>query len=100
MSVVVRAKPPDSTRIILSDNSILKLSEPNRVSLASSITGGKAAAVDYKILEKGCKKRSKALKLAKKAKKKHNYGTRKVKKINLIGGLNNNVGLSISKVQK
>ena len=68
--------------------------------LASSITAGKAAAVDFKILENGCKKNSKALKLAKKAKKKHNYGTRKVKKINLIGGLNNNVGLSISKVQK
>ena len=48
--------------------------------LASSITGGKAAAVDYYILEDGCKKNSKALTLAKKAKKK---GTRKAKKINV-----------------
>jgi len=34
--------------------------------LASAITGGKAAKVDYHILEKGCKPDSKALKLAKK----------------------------------
>jgi len=34
--------------------------------LASAITGGKAAKVDYHILEKGCKADSKALKLAKK----------------------------------
>jgi hypothetical protein len=33
--------------------------------LASSITGGKASAVDYGILEKGCTKKSKALHLAK-----------------------------------
>jgi len=33
--------------------------------LASSITGGKASAVDYNILEKGCAKKSKALRLAK-----------------------------------
>jgi hypothetical protein len=46
--------------------------------LASSITGGKAAAIDYNILEKGCKKNSRALKLAKKAKKK---GTRKAPKV-------------------
>ena len=32
--------------------------------LASSITGGKASAVDYSILENGCSKTSKALKLA------------------------------------
>jgi DNA-binding Xre family transcriptional regulator len=37
--------------------------------LASSITSGKAAAVDYNILENGCKPGSKALTLAKKAKK-------------------------------
>ncbi len=49
--------------------------------LASSITSGKAAAIDYNILLKGCNKRSKALKLAKKARKKHGYGTRKIKKI-------------------
>ena len=48
--------------------------------LASSITGGKASAVDYKILEEGCSKNSKALKLAKKAKLKYGHGTRKVPK--------------------
>ena len=51
--------------------------------LASSITSGKAAAVDYNILEKGCKPNSKALTLAKKARKKHGRGTRKVPKINV-----------------
>ena len=50
--------------------------------LASSITGGKAAAVDYSILEQGCSKNSKALKLAKQAKKKHGHGTRRVAKVN------------------
>lgn len=48
--------------------------------MASAITGGKSAAVDYKILEEGCKKNSLALKLAKKAVKKHKRGTRKVPK--------------------
>lgn len=51
--------------------------------LASSITGGKAAAVDYNILEKGCSKNSKALKLAKKSREKHGFGTRKVRKTTL-----------------
>ena len=62
-------------------------SRPNQTSqswglarLASSITSGKAAAVDYSILEKGCKKNSKALRLAKLAKKKHGHGTRRVPK--------------------
>ena len=49
--------------------------------LASAITGGKSAAVDFHILEKGCKKKSKALKLAKNSKKKHGKGTRKVPKV-------------------
>tara|TARA_A100001015_G_scaffold299700_1_gene384099 strand:+ start:1252 stop:1737 length:486 start_codon:yes stop_codon:yes gene_type:complete len=48
--------------------------------MASSITGGKAAAVDYKILLEGCNKNSKALRLAKRAKKKHGHGTRRVAK--------------------
>jgi len=48
--------------------------------LASSITGGKAAAVDYSILEQGCSNKSKALKLAQQAKKKHGHGTRRVAK--------------------
>ena len=50
--------------------------------LASSITGEKAAAVDYSILEQGCSKNSRALKLAKQAKKKHGHGTRRVAKVN------------------
>ena len=37
--------------------------------LASSISGGKAAAVDFNILEKYCKKGSKALRLAKRSRK-------------------------------
>ena len=49
--------------------------------LASSITGGKSAAVDFKVLSEGCKKTAKAYKLALKSKKKHGYGTRKVSKI-------------------
>lgn len=48
--------------------------------LASAITGGKSAAVDYSILEKGCKKNSKALKMAKISRKKHGYGKRKTRK--------------------
>lgn len=48
--------------------------------LASTITSGKAAAVDFSILERGCKKNSKALRLAKLAKKKHGNGTRRVPK--------------------
>ena len=47
--------------------------------LASSITGGKAAAVDYSILLEGCKPKSKALTMAKKAKKKKGRATRKTK---------------------
>lgn len=50
--------------------------------MASAITGGKAAGVDYNILEKYCKKNSKALKLAKKMRGK---GTRRVKQVK-IGG--------------
>jgi hypothetical protein len=37
--------------------------------LASAITGGKAAAVDYAILQNGCKPRSRALRLARTARK-------------------------------
>ena len=51
-----------------------------RARLASSITGGKAAAVDFKILESGCKSGSKALRLAKASKKRHGHGTRRVPK--------------------
>jgi hypothetical protein len=51
--------------------------------LGSTITSGKAASVDYKILENGCNKTSKALKLAKLAKKKYNNGTRRVQKVKI-----------------
>lgn len=47
--------------------------------MASAITGGKTAAVDWHIL-KNCKKTGKAYKLAKKAVAKHGRGTRKVPK--------------------
>ena len=50
--------------------------------MASAITGGKASAVDFNILEKYCTKKSKALKLAKKMRGK---GTRRVKQV-IIGG--------------
>jgi len=46
--------------------------------LASSITGGKAAAVDMKLLTKGCKKTGKAIRYAKAAKRKYGFGTRRV----------------------
>lgn len=49
--------------------------------LASSITGGKAAAVDYAILKDGCKSSSKALTMANKARRKHGHGTRRVPKV-------------------
>ena len=49
--------------------------------LASSITGGKSAAIDFHILDKECNhKTSKAYKLALKSKKKYHTGTRKVPK--------------------
>jgi len=49
--------------------------------LASSITGGKSASIDFHIIKDGCKKTGKAYKLALKALKKHGRGTRKVPKI-------------------
>jgi hypothetical protein len=51
--------------------------------LASAITGGKASAVDYTILEKGCSKNSKALKMAKKSIYYNTHGHRSVPKVNL-----------------
>lgn len=51
--------------------------------LASSITAGKAAAVDYNILKEGCKSNSKAFTLAKRAKKKHGHGTRRIPKVKI-----------------
>jgi hypothetical protein len=49
--------------------------------LASSITSGKAAAVDYDIIKKGCNHNKKAFILANKSKKKYKYGHTKTKKI-------------------
>ena len=51
--------------------------------LASSITSGKAAAVDYDIINKGCKHNKKAFILATKAKNKYGYGHSKTKKIKI-----------------
>lgn len=51
--------------------------------LASAITGGKSAAVDFKILEEGCKTNSKALRLAKNAKNKYGFGQTKTPKIKI-----------------
>ena len=48
--------------------------------LASSITGGKSAAVDFKFLCDLCKTSGKAYILDLKTKKKHGFGTRKVSK--------------------
>ena len=55
-------------------------SRPNQTSqswglarLASSITAGKSAAVDYDILEKGCDNKKKSFLLAKKSRKKYKY---------------------------
>jgi hypothetical protein len=47
--------------------------------LASAITSGKAAAIDYSILEKGCNKNSLALSLSKKAVRKYGRRTQKVR---------------------
>jgi hypothetical protein len=49
--------------------------------LASSLTSGKAAAVDFDILDNGCDLNKKAFILAKKAKKKYGHGTSKTKKV-------------------
>ena len=51
--------------------------------LASSITGGKAAAVDYDIINKGCQHNKTAFILASKARKKYGYGHSKTKKVSV-----------------
>ena len=51
--------------------------------LASSITGGKAAAVDYTILENGCKHNKKAFILANKSREKYDKGRGKTKKVTI-----------------
>jgi hypothetical protein len=49
--------------------------------LASSITSGKSAAVDYDIIEKGCMHNKKAFILANKSRKQYKFGHSKTKKI-------------------
>jgi hypothetical protein len=49
--------------------------------LASSITSGKSAAVDFNILEKGCNHKKKAFMLAKKSKSKYTFDHSKTKKV-------------------
>jgi hypothetical protein len=51
--------------------------------LASSITAGKLAAVDYDIIEKGCKHNKTAFILATKSRKKNKFGHSKTKKIKI-----------------
>jgi len=51
--------------------------------LASAITAGKSAAVDYNILEKGCDHNKKAFRLAQKSRRKYKYGHSKTRKTKL-----------------
>ena len=51
--------------------------------LASSITAGKSAAVDFDILEKGCKHNKKAFILAKQSRKKYKYGHSRTKRVSV-----------------
>ncbi len=51
--------------------------------LASAITAGKSAAVDYKIINKGCNHKKKTYKLALKSRAKYNYGHSKTRKISI-----------------
>jgi hypothetical protein len=57
-----------------------------RARLASAITGGKAAAVDLSLIERGCKKGSKVARLARKSAKRYKYGRRKTPKYKVGGG--------------
>jgi hypothetical protein len=49
--------------------------------LASSITGGKAAAIDYNILETGCDHKKRAFRLAKKSRKTYKNGHSRTKHV-------------------
>ena len=48
--------------------------------LASALTSGKSAAVDYDIIKKGCNHKKKAFILANKSRQKYKYGHSKTKK--------------------
>lgn len=52
--------------------------------LASSITAGKAAAVDYNILRDGCNHKKRAFKLANKSRRKYKYGHTKTRKAKIV----------------
>ena len=63
-------------------------SRPNQTSqswgiarLGSALTGGKSAIVDYEILKKGCKKNSRALKMANRLLKKSGRKPKSAKKV-------------------
>lgn len=51
--------------------------------LASAITAGKAAAVDYDILQDGCDHKGKAFILANQSKRKYGYGHGKTRKVQI-----------------
>ena len=51
--------------------------------LASSLSGGKAASVNFNILDKGCNHKKKAFTLANKSRKKYKYGQSKTRKIDV-----------------
>lgn len=51
--------------------------------LASALTSGKAAAIDYDIIDKGCNHKKKAFILARQSRKKNGYGHKKTPKISL-----------------
>jgi hypothetical protein len=51
--------------------------------LASSITGKKASAVDFNILDKGCNHKGLAFTLANKSRKKYKYGQSKTRKVDV-----------------
>ena len=56
-----------------------------RARLASAITGGKSAAVDFSILDKGCNhKTSRAYKMAQRSVKINGHGTRRVPKSSFV----------------
>jgi hypothetical protein len=51
--------------------------------LASSVTGGKAAAVDYSIISEGCDHNKKAFKLAEKSRKEYGKGHGHTKRVTI-----------------
>ena len=52
--------------------------------LASAITSGKAAAVDYSILEKGCDHAGKAFRMARRSVKKFKHGQSATRKVRVL----------------